>query len=552
MRPLGKQQLILNQPTSFSGHKKTDKSHNALIDMRAHQQKPRELTINFSSSPVEFIKQLDKLAESYEYVESLTLNFDNYYEVNDEIILQICKVLSEDFKLLKQITINESNRSRVTVTGYRELATVFKRLDSLEVVNLNLNPGGYHPQDTLSIILPGLKGARNLKKLNIEVAFRNHQLGDAGDQVIRSLSKNIQRHTRLTELSLTINDCEQISPESITSLAKSLTHLKKLNTLKLDFPKAGALPNNLSEITMTLKPLEFFSNLCLNFPSAQYFSQQDEVCRETLEGIASLTKLGALHLELGRRLSDKTLREIATTIHQLEHLTRISLRLAVSTFYSQLRDKECQGIFQSIANLKGLTEFNLCLNQCAITEELTTALFETIQTQHQQLKSLNLQLSEVSTLTDTHLLKFAQVLENLPNLSKLSVVMLYCSKVSEQGIAALTNSIGSLQSLTKLVLQASGNDVTDNVLEPLGTSLGKLSRLTNLRVIFTSSYGIAIQGINHLATNLSKLTSLVGLTMKLTHSNPDVAKIFKQKPTLIDAAIKQLPQLEYSEVYVRD
>jgi hypothetical protein len=289
----------------------------------------------------------------------------------------------------------------------------------------------------------------------------------------------------------------------------------------------------------------------LNFPFSQCFYPQVEVCEQLLKGIASLVNLSALHLELGRGLSVSNLRQVAIALDKLHQLTSLSLGFSGSIFNLKFDEEASQGILHSIANLNKLKALTLGLHDLTMTDQFLTQFAKTLSTQCHKLKSLNLKLSEIQTLSETGLLKLTQATANLQKLSKFSLAILYCPKVNERVILAFLSGVGNLQALTKLAIQVAGYKITDNDLHNLGVAVAKLNSLANLKLSFLNSYAITPQGINQFTLNLSNLRNLTKLTFELSDRNPEVTQVFQaQGRTPIDVAVSKLPYLENLKIRV--
>jgi hypothetical protein len=527
------------------------------IDLKlfsALKQQPCKFIVNFSDDSVTFFKQLEILAKTHKYAESLTLNFaesltlsfDSYSGLTDQVMLQLSKFLPHQFFRLKSFTFKVNGITQLTTTGYQDLAATLQRLKSLEELNLGLKPRFNQPVEALSTIFQSIKGIKRLKKLGIELDITwdyIDQYKTNDEQLFSVLAESIQRHRSLTELNLCIDGCSRVSTDSITSLAKRLPDLVSLEQFRLAFPQINQLPENFNELVTALKPLKFLVSLGLHVPQTEYST---ETACETLKNIASLAQLRTLQLDLGQELSSATLSEIANTLHQLEHLTGLSLGLSGKFDDSMLT--VCQSVFKNIANLNWLAELDLSLHDCwTITDQFITNFAEAIRVQQHKLTELRLTLWLVHNLTDANLLELTQAMENLPNLSKCSLNIFHCPKVSEEGVTALIFRLGNLKSLINLSLQVYGCPITDTSLEQLGASLSQLNYLSELWLVFMNGSQITKVGINHLTSNLNKLTNLTALTLELFYTSDEV---FQQGQAQIESAVRKLPKLKKLEVRI--
>jgi hypothetical protein len=302
---------------------KTTKDVKRLV---AHRNEPHQLTINFSNDSAQFSQQLGKLAKQSKYVESLTLNFENCECLTDEVMLQLAKLLSNQFPYLKHFSFTEGFKSGITATGYQALATGIGNLESLATLNLRLRPH-FKPEEAFSCIVQSIKGMKNLKKLDLSLMRR----AGIGDQVISDLAKNILHNTSLIDLSFSVEGCKlATSPHSLNNLATSLQRLVNLEKLKLYFPHTSMPAEGLNQIAPALKQLKFLTEFA--FQVDGYAITNEELMRlgKLLSKLTSLTKL-LIRFTDSSQLKIEGLERLMVNLKNLTELSELTLRFRNSS-----------------------------------------------------------------------------------------------------------------------------------------------------------------------------------------------------------------------------
>jgi hypothetical protein len=468
---------------------------------------PNYFKNSFNSNRIcEELKMFSTYGSSPKRIQSLSLDFRLGKGCSNKDMVWLGERLSKNYRQLKRLGFKENDKPRITTQGYQHLATALSKLKLLDELTLSLKPLSQAEQ-SFRYILQSLKGHRNLKKINISLIRTTGMREQViREQVICDLAEILMRHNRLTELSFFVDGCQIHNPESINNLATNLLGLDKLTKLKLWFHGFALPAGSLSGFAPALRQLESLTSLCLDFPNSSYSA--DKQCQEIIQSIASLTKLNTLNLDLGIELPEPSLIELAASLKKLTQLTNLRLNFCGNRY---LNDDNWLNIVQSIASLTRLTELDLNLGRCpALTEQAIAKLTHALH--DLKLESLKLNIQCNRNFSNDNLIVLAQALNNL---RKLEINLKHCINLNENGISELTTRIGELKLLTFLMLGFDGCSITDNGLKILEESLSQLTNLTTLIISLVGCTKISNEGVAYLANSLDKLPQLDNLVIFL-------------------------------------
>jgi hypothetical protein len=322
----------------------------------------------------------------------------------------------------------------------------------------------------------------------------------------------------LTTIGVNVLNCSEKEDVFLTEISKHLNKVTSVTKLELAFYHCSALTNDsVLVFSENLKNLTKLTELSIVFAQDSFCdTMTDESLIQLAKSISSLPFLTLLKLNVSlcRKVTDETLFALSESMGHLSLINTLDLNLR----YWKLTD----------AGLKSLS------NTLALLSNITTL-------------ALDFKSSKAGTISETGLSPLLQAMQNLKELSSLSLNFENCKKISSVGIDEASEAILNLEKITALnikfpnpysILQGGGyiagniyftksesglklevifDPISDEGLETFGATLRKLKKVTSLLVKAPSCSAFSDAGLLTLKENLVPLKQLLHVELKISN-----------------------------------
>ena len=405
----------------------------------------------------DFIKKLPK----FKNLKRLKISFDEdrYIEIND-----IYRIFQAASKIsLESLNTDFDGCTRVIISNdFENLFKELKKNHLLRELSLNFSGSNNSISDkSFSSLAMILKTLKNLEKLEISCYEGKHQLTDKG---MEHLANAIYYLDKFNNLSIFAGDGNNFITNQSIHLFNQHNLFKKLIKfeLSIDAGKNAITNDGLIELATGIETANL-EEILLNFSNSQDHKISDRgfiFLSKSLRNSKNLKKIDIRLIDSDVSISTKGLKEFATTLRQLSHLTDLCFGLCGSKKI-KITDAGLIPLFESLKFLPELEQFSV----------------DFVDT------SLN--------VTNKSLIAFAKKLQFLPFLTK--IILSFPGKgikINNEGVEFLASKLCYLKRIKSFMLNLDNDSkkIEEKTVLTLVKKALKLNRLWNLNFGFSGTH----------------------------------------------------------------